>query len=35
VKKIIDKLKGTIQVSSQYGKGTKILVTLPNHQPTN
>jgi signal transduction histidine kinase len=33
VKKIVDKLRGTVSVKSQFGKGTLITVTLPNQQP--
>lgn len=32
VKKIVDKLKGTIEVQSIYGEGTSVIVTIPNQQ---
>jgi signal transduction histidine kinase len=33
VKKIVDKLKGTIEVQSIYGEGTSIIVSLPDQWP--
>jgi signal transduction histidine kinase len=33
VKKIVDKLKGTIEVQSIYGEGTSVIVSIPNQWP--